>query len=62
MDPITLENGVITEKKNEFRMYDHTAFIANLHHWIIFNRIRKCDEGADEAFSKGDDFWKIFVR
>ena len=39
-------------------MYDHTAFIANLHHWIIFDRRGKCDEGADEAFSKGD-FWKI---
>ena len=26
-------------KKNEFRMYDHTAFIANLHHWIIFKRV-----------------------
>ena len=48
-------------KQREFRMYDHTAFIANLHHWIIFDRRGKCDEGADEAFSKGD-FWKIFVR
>ena len=48
-------------KQREFRMYDHTSFIANLHHWIIFDRRGKCDEGADEAFSKGD-FWKIFVR
>ena len=48
-------------KQREFRMYDHTAFIANLHHWIIFGRRGKCDEGADETFSKGD-FWKIFVR
>ncbi|CAH3195296.1 unnamed protein product, partial [Porites evermanni] len=34
-------------KQGEFRMYDHTAFIANLHYWIIFNRMGKCDEGAD---------------
>ena len=49
-------------KQREFRMYDHTAFIAHLHHWIIFDGVGKCDEGrADEASSKGD-FWKIFVR
>ena len=49
-------------KQGEFRMYDHTAFIANLHHWVIFDGVGKCDEGrADDAFSKGD-FWKIFVR
>ena len=49
-------------KQREFRMYHHTAFIAHLHHWIIFDGVGKCDEGrADEASSKGD-FWKIFVR
>lgn len=48
-------------KQGEFRMYDHTAFIANLHHWVIFNRVGTCDEGTDVSYSKGD-FWKIFVR
>ena len=29
--------------KGEFRMYDHTAFIAHVHHWVIFHRVGKCD-------------------
>ena len=48
-------------KQGGFRMYDHAAFVAHLHHWIIFDTVGKCDEGADVTFSKGD-FWKIFVR
>ena len=49
-------------KRGERRLYDHTAFVAHKHHWVIVNGIWKCDEGTDDLTFSDGDFWKIYVR
>lgn len=46
--------------KGETRMYDHTAFIANLYHWKITKGDWLCDDKT-APLSSGDS-WKIYLR
>ena len=46
--------------KGETRMYDHTAFIANLYHWKITKGVWLCDDKT-APLSSGDS-WKIYLR
>ena len=51
-------------KKGETRMYDHTAFVAHLYHWIATNGIGACDDKSGSGFIplSAGDFWKIYLR
>ena len=51
-------------KRGENRMYDHSAFVANLYHWKITNGDWVCDEGANSGYSplSAGDFWNILLR
>ncbi|XP_078348034.1 uncharacterized protein LOC144633117 [Oculina patagonica] len=48
-------------RRGETRMYDHTAFVAMLYHWVITDGIWACDDKGNSALSTGD-FWKVFLR
>ena len=50
-------------KRGEKRMYDHTAFVAQLYHWMITDGLWLCDDKTVDriALSVGD-FWKILLR
>jgi hypothetical protein len=47
-------------KNVEWRMYDHTLFVANEYHWVVRPSLYRCD-GNTASISPGD-FWKIYVR
>jgi len=50
-------------KKGEYRMYDHAAFVANTYHWVLASGFWLCDEPGGNPFAMtSGDFWKIFVR
>ena len=50
-------------KKVEYRMYDHTAFVANKYHWHIVPGSWLChDVGRNLLVISPGDFWKIYVR
>jgi len=50
-------------KKGENRMYDHAAFVAHLHHWVIVDGNWLCDDGGSTPFAiSSGDFWKIYAR
>ena len=51
-------------RRGETRMYDHTAFVANLYHWKITDGIWACDDKSNSGFLplSAGDVWKIFVR
>ncbi|XP_074634332.1 fibrinogen C domain-containing protein 1-like [Acropora palmata] len=43
------------------RLYNHAAWIVNLHHWDLVDRNPfECDDYG--ALSSSGDFWKVFVR
>ena len=43
------------------RLYNHAAWIVNLHHWDLVDRNPfECDDYR--ASSSSGDFWKVFVR
>ena len=55
--------GHIT-KRGATRMYDHTAFVANLYHWKITHGVWLCDDKTGSGYiplSSGDS-WKIYLR
>ena len=50
-------------KKGEYRMYDHAAFVAHLHHWVIVDGNWLCDDrGSTPSAISSGDFWKIYAR
>ena len=45
----------------ENRLFDHTAFVGYLYHWLLrFGDRWECDD-YEVGVSSGD-FWKVFVR
>ena len=51
-------------KRGETRMYDHTAFVAGLYHWMITDGVWLCDDKTASGYlplSPGDS-WKIYLR
>ena len=47
---------------DQVRLYDHTAFVFELYHWLLYeggSRL-ECDDYFVGASSS--DFWKVFVR
>ena len=45
----------------EFRLFDHSAFLFNRNHWLLYLANRwECDD-VNVGVSSGD-FWKVFVR
>ena len=50
-------------KKGEYRMYDHVAFVAYTYHWMIVDGYWLCDDRGSTPFAiSSGDFWKIYAR
>ena len=50
-------------ERNEDRLYNHAAFVANAHHWIVGSSDRwECDDYGTNVNRFPGDFWKVFVR
>ena len=51
-------------RQDEKRMYDHTAFVGNLYHWVITNGIWECDDEPNSGYIplSAGDFWRIYLR
>jgi len=47
-------------RKNEWRIHDHSLYVAVKYHWITKNPRFSCD--CDYEAVSADDFWKIYVR
>ena len=56
--------GHYTNGRDEDRLYNHVAFVANAHHWHIEQSINLwlCDDKNNEHVLLQGDFWKIYVR
>ena len=55
-------NGKWGRARDQIRLYDHSAFVAGLYHWLLaedYSRL-ECDDYL-VGVSSGD-FWKVFVR
>jgi len=44
------------------RLFDHPAFVVNLHHWLLFHDGSRLDCDDRYVGVSYGDFWKVFVR